>query len=222
MNTVNRIALSFQKRASEKYSDFRSLSSVQDEELADQLFNIFESICTSTSYEQEDETTLDYETADNEYDEYQEDSDAQIEDAEYEEGNDQKSVFETFSVSYMQRALDYYDAINPKTGKRAHTWKSVQHTFKRIPHQSYMARFREYVEKGGTNKEKLESLENRVYNSFERARDLLCPVHDMDLKRWAIQESRVIKIQSFVASDKWILNFKRKHNICSRKITKAR
>ncbi len=77
MNTVNRIALSFQKRASEKLSHLRSLASVQEEELADQLFNIFESICTSTSYDQEDKTTLDYNTAENEYDECEEESDTQ-------------------------------------------------------------------------------------------------------------------------------------------------
>lgn len=185
MNTVNRIALSVQKRASEKFSDLRSLTLLQEEELADQLFNIFESVCTSTSYE---------------HDECQEELDTDTEDAEHEEDNNQKSVFESFSLSYMQQALEYYNVTNSKTGKRIHTWKSVQHKFRRIPHQSYMARFREYVEKRGTNKEKLESLENRVYSSVDRARDLLCPVHDVDLKRWTIRESRIIKIQNFVAA----------------------
>ena len=85
------------------------------------MFNILESISTSTSYEQDDEATLSYNTADNEYDKCEEESNAQTKDAEYEENNDQKSVFEFFSLSYMQRALDYYDAINPKTGKHLHT-----------------------------------------------------------------------------------------------------
>ena len=91
-----------------------------------------------------------------------------------------------------------------------------------MDHQSYMAHFREYVEKGETNKEKPDSLENRVYSSFEKSRDLFCPAHHTDLKRRAIREAKIIKLQKFVASDKWILNFKRKHDICSRKITKAR
>jgi hypothetical protein len=54
----------------------------------------------------------------------------------------------------MKRALAYYDAINPKTGKRSHTWKSVQNKFKRISHQTYMARFRDYVGKVVQRKKK--------------------------------------------------------------------
>ncbi|CAF4575949.1 unnamed protein product, partial [Didymodactylos carnosus] len=121
----------------------------------------------------------------------------------------------------MKRALEYYDAINPKTGKRSHTWKCVHNKFRRIAHQSYMARFREYVEKEGTKKPKVDSIEDYVYNNFERARDILCPVHDMDLKRWAIRKARMISLHDFVASDHWILNIKHKHDICSRKIIKV-
>ena len=122
----------------------------------------------------------------------------------------------------MERALAFYDAINPKTGKRSHTWKSVQNKFKRITHQYYMARFRDYVEQGGTKKEKIDLLNDYVYKNFEHARDLLCPVHDLDLKRWTIRKARMISFHDFVASDHWILNFKHKHNICSRKIIKVR
>ena len=133
MNTVNRIALSFQKRASDKLSELRSFTSVHEEELADRLLNIFESIYTSTSYDHESEMALDYNTTDNEYDACEEKSDTQIEAAECEENNDQKLEFDSFSLLYMQRSLDYYDAINPKLGKCAHTWKSVQHIFKEFP-----------------------------------------------------------------------------------------
>ena len=76
-----------------------------------------------------------------------------------------------------------------------------------IPHHSYMTCCSEHIEKSRTNK-KLGSLENRVCSGFERSRNLLYPAHDMDLKRWAIRESRINKSQNFVASDKWILNFK--------------
>jgi len=54
----------------------------------------------------------------------------------------------------MKRAVDHYDAINPKTGKPSHTWESVQHKFQGIPHQPYMALFRDYVKQGGIKKER--------------------------------------------------------------------
>ena len=81
----------------------------------------------------------------------------------------------------MKRALAYYDAMNPKTGKQSHTWKSVQNKFKRVTRQYYMARFRDYVKQSGTKKEKIDLLNDYVYNNFEHARDPLCPVHDLDL-----------------------------------------
>ena len=82
-------------------------------------------------------------------------------------------MFESFSLSYMKRALDYYDTMNPKTGKRSHTWKSIQNKFQKISHQSYMACFRDYVEQAGTKIETIDSLNDYVYNNFEQARNLL-------------------------------------------------
>jgi hypothetical protein len=222
MDEINRIIQLFRERSFKELSTSSSLNPSQQEEIANHLFNVFESIWTSTSYDQEEETTLDYNTSDDESDDCDEDVDEPSDDPTYEEKNEVKSALESFSLSYMKRALAYYDAINPKTGKRSHTWKSVQNKFKRITHQSYMARFRDYVEQGGTTKEKINLVNDYVYNNFERARDQLYPVHDIDLRRWAIRKARMISLQGFLASDHWISNFKFKHNICSRKITKVR
>jgi hypothetical protein len=127
MGEANRIIQLFQERASNELSVSSSLTPVQEEEdLANQLFDVFESIWTSTSYNQEDETTLDHNTSDNETDECEEDFDESSNDSDYEEKDEETPVFESFSLPYKKRALDYYDAINPKIGKRSHTWKSVQ------------------------------------------------------------------------------------------------
>lgn len=221
MAEVNRIIRMLQERTSKELSDLSSVTSYQEEELADQLFNVFESLWTSTAYNQEDETTLDHNTSDNEMDEIEENSAEEAHDPDYQEEDEDEPVFQSFSLSYMKRALDYYDAINPKTGKRSHTWKSVHNKFKRVTHQSYMARFRDYVEREGTTKEKIDSLNDYVYNNFERARDILCPIHELDLRRWAIRRARMMSLHDFVASDHWISTFKQKHNICSRKIIKV-
>ena len=215
MSEVNRIMELFQEQARKELPASSSLTHIQENEIADQLFNVFESIWTSTSYNEENEITVDHNTMDNEIEECEEDLD-------YEAKDEETPVFESFSLSYMKRALDYYDAINPKTGKRSHTWRNVQNKFRRIKDQSYMSRFRDYIEKGGTKKQKVDSVDDYVYNNFERARDLLCAVHDIDLKRWAVRKARMMSLHGFVASDHWILNFKHKHNICSRKIIKVR
>ena len=169
MGEVNRIMQLFQKRASNELPVSSSLTRIQEEELANQLFDVFESILTSTSYNQEDETTLDYNTSDDETYQSEEDFDTSYNDPDYEEKDNETSVFESFSLSYMKRALDYYDAINLKTGKRSHTWKSVQNKFQRISYQSYIVRFRDYVEQGRTKIEKIDSLNDYVYNNFEQA-----------------------------------------------------
>ena len=85
-----------------------------------------------------------------------------------------------------------------------------------------MARFRDYVEQGGTKIEKIDSLNDYVYNNFEQARNLLCAVHEIDLKRWAIRKARTMSLHDCVASDRWVSKFKNNYNICSRKIIKIR
>ena len=173
-------------------------TSFEGEKLTGDLFIVLESVLTSSTYDEDDETTLDH----NETDGCEEDFDDSCHDPDYEE----QPVFESFSLSYMKRAIVYYDAINPKAGQRALTSRNVQSKFKRISYQSYMTRFRRYVEEGGTKKQKVDSLNDYVYNNFERVRDLLCPVHDMDLKRWAVRQARFMSFYDFVTSDTWLLN----------------
>ena len=145
MSETSQIIQLFRERTSKEFLAASSLTPFQEEELANKLFEVFESVYTSTSYNEEAETTVDDNTSDNEIDEC-EDVDELSDDPDYEQEEEEKQVFESFSLSYMKSALAYYDAINPKTGKRSHTWKSVQNNFKQVTHQYYMARFRNYVE----------------------------------------------------------------------------
>jgi len=45
-------------------------------------------------------------------------------------------------------------------------------------------------------------------------------IHGLDLRRWALEAKKEINFLHFKAGATWILNFKRKHGIVSRKITK--
>ena len=67
----------------------------------------------------------------------------------------------------MKRAIEFYDDIDEKTSERKHSWKNVKHRFRRIPYQYYLARFRTYIEESGTKKQKIDSVEDFVYDKFE-------------------------------------------------------
>ena len=56
----------------------------------------------------------------------------------------------------------------------------------------------------------------------ERAREKALPVHQIDLRRWALNKAMDESLHNFVASSHWLFAFKHKHHINSRKITKVR
>ena len=125
-----------------------------------------------------------------------------------------------FSLEYMKQAIDFYDELNEKTGKKKHSWKTFQHHFRKVKNRSYIERFRKYVENGGTKRQKLDQIDHYTFEKFERARSEFHFVHDIHLKRWALQKAREINDKTFEASDSWVLHFKRRHALCSRKVTK--
>ncbi len=85
-----------------------------------------------------------------------------------------------------------------------------------------MYNYIEYVKNGGKRRQKLKNVSERLYEKFQNARKNLLPVHDIDLKRWALEIAKEENLNSnqFKASDSWIAIFKRKHRISARKITK--
>ena len=147
--------------------------------------------------------------------------DEQFDEQLLEADNDQHHHLQKhFSILYMKRAIDFYDHINEKTGQKSHSWKAFQHRFPKVKNRSYIERFRKYLESGGTKKQKLDQIDQYTYNKFEKARSKFHFVHDIHLKRWASQKAREINDRTFEASDYWIFQFKRRHALCSRKVTK--
>ncbi|CAF4733169.1 unnamed protein product [Rotaria sp. Silwood1] len=55
----------------------------------------------------------------------------------------------------------------------------------------------------------------------DEARQSYLPVHDLGLRRWDLEKAKQELLHDFVASEKWLFNFKIQHNICSRKVTKV-
>ncbi|CAF1071767.1 unnamed protein product [Rotaria sordida] len=213
---------------SNKVSHNSSSSINHDEEhVALNLYKCSESILESTSHTFETENMLDH---DDELD----DEDVEdflpltftdehldpIKDTDY-ELIDEYNLQNHFSLDYMKRVVDYYDEINPITGKRKRKWQTVKHRFQRVPNPQCITRFRKYIEAGGTKKQKMDDVDIYVYDQFEHARHNFLSVHDIDLRRWGLKKARELHLKDFQASEGWLWNFKYRHGICSRRINEV-
>ena len=198
--------------------------SVRDEDVAKQLFENLLSILNSTEYRFETQDTLDYsfdidesvEADGNDVDE----EDAQDTDYKEDDDDDEKNLLNQFSIEYMKKVIFYHDEVNPRTGKKKQTWRALQHTFQTVKSRSYIERFHKYVAAGGTKKQKLEEIDEFTFGCFEKGRAQLLSVHEIDIKHWALKKAREINDTTFAATDFWRHQFKRRHRICGRKITK--
>lgn len=83
-----------------------------------------------------------------------------------------------------------------------------------------LQRWEASVDRGGTNKDKSRYVTEYVLIRFKEALDSGNIIHDIDLRRWALQAKGEIQYDSFKASHWWIWHFKKVHKIVSRKITK--
>ena len=120
----------------------------------------------------------------------------------------------------MDKAVQFYDKRNSKTGKRKHSWNMFHRHFNRVPNRAYITHFRKYMASRGTKRHKINQIDAFVYESFENSRGKLLLVHDIDLGWWGLRKAKEIFLNDFVASEKWLFNFTHQYNICSRKITK--
>lgn len=199
--------------------------SFRDEDVAKQLLENLISIMNCTEYRFEIQDTLDYTFDVNQLAEIEEDSSDEEEeddaqDTDYNNNEIDHNFLHQFSLEYMKKVVFYYDEISSRTGKRKHSWRALQHTFKSVKSRNYIDRFRKYIAAGGTKQHKLQEIDSYVFGCFEKARTQLLSVHEIDLKHWALKKAREIDDITFTASDFWLHQFKRRHHICGRKITK--
>jgi hypothetical protein len=223
-----------------KKDGYQPKGNKQIHEFIQYLFETIQTFLSTLSFEIYDESTLDqtHSSDDSSEDEFQEGDSQESEDieeteSEEMESNDEQTGSTTeiggkkdeqstdkFSLQYMKQVLDYYDEIN-QNGKRKHSWKSVSRRFRRIPHRQYIFRFRDYVRRNGSKRQKLDEIDAHVFTLFREARDQSLCIHDADLQRWAVTKAQQQSMFEFVASNHWVQNFKYKHRIVSRKISKV-
>ena len=160
-------------------------SNPHEEEIINSLLKMIDDVCNYTSYQIESDTTLDYDDEEGFGDFEDEDVNSADESVDpcFDETAESKNMTTkaNFSLEYMRKVSDYFDARDSK-GRKRHIWKSTQNRFKSIPQRQYITRFRHYTEQHGTKREKLQIIDDLVYDMFEEARENVLPVHDRDLR----------------------------------------
>ncbi len=113
-------------------------------------------------------------------------------------------------------AVNYWKSA--QKGKRK--FSSVKANFRFLTNESQLYRFEKQIQNYGTRKDKLKIIWDHILDEFKNAMQKKLPVHDNDIRRWAISKARTLEFNSFTASKFWLWKFKSTNRIRSRKINK--
>jgi len=94
------------------------------------------------------------------------------------------------SISQKKKILDYIDC-HPN-----HSFKSIKKRHPAFKHSFYKSRWRYQIECGGSEEEILQSIEEYTLEHFREARKQCKSVHDVDIKRWAVEKSLEFRYRS--------------------------
>ncbi|CAF3617883.1 unnamed protein product [Rotaria sp. Silwood1] len=202
INTNNVLNL-FSELVRRKYPESaRNEPSSNDHELADQLFLLFDQLLNSTELLVDNIVTLDFDIYNDDNEDYEEES------------------TETNPIIIDGIKYSYATMIAVVEYSKTHTFLSLRNRYRSIKYKQQLRRIKQYVNAQGTRKQKLQRIDEYVFSEFVRARESYLPIHDFDLRGLAIKKARSLNLNGFTASHRWMLDFKRRHNISSRKITK--
>ncbi|CAF3032526.1 unnamed protein product [Rotaria sp. Silwood2] len=199
--------------------------SQKEREVAEHLSETINSFTDCKQYRCEEEMTLDLgdksdESDDNDLDTVYCDENTSKADDEWE---DKENVLEPrhlkkYSLEFMKEVVEFADTTD-ENGKRRRSWNTIYNRYRTLPDRTYVNRFRKYIQQHGTKRQKIENIDELVFKKFLNGREQSLPIHDLDIRRWALKAAHEHQLKDFKASDKWLYNFKCKYNIVSRKIT---
>lgn len=199
--------------------------SQKERELALHLCETITAFNKCKNVEYEEETTLDLGEISDEHESevddktFHDDNSSEADDEwEAKESEGEGCNLNDYSLQYMKEVVAYADAKDA-SGKRRRSWKTIHHKYRRIPAQSYISRFRKYIEQQGTKRQKTQNIDEMVFEMFVEARKKNLMVHDLDIQRWALKIAKDVKLDEFHASEGWVKHFKARHGIVSRRVT---
>ncbi|CAF4180350.1 unnamed protein product, partial [Rotaria sordida] len=199
--------------------------SQKEREVAEHLSETINSFTDCKQYHYEEEITLDLADKSDESDNSDPDT-VYCEESiskSYDEWKDKENVLEPrhlrkYSLDFMKEVVDFADAKD-QNGKRRRSWKTIYNRYRTLPDQTYVNRFRKYIQQHGTKHQKIQNIDELVFKKFVHAREQSLPIHDLDIRRWALKAAHEHQLEGFKASDKWLYNFKWNYKTLSRKIT---
>lgn len=110
--------------------------------------------------------------------------------------------------------------------KAHHSWPSMVSRFRKLEGRSESLLYQwesKHVKDPDNKRSRMQKVNGAVRIRFEVNRDNGIPVHETDLRRWALEENDQLgdsKIIGFKASRGWVRNFKINNRIVDRKIVK--
>ncbi|CAF3401617.1 unnamed protein product, partial [Rotaria sp. Silwood2] len=146
-----------------------SCISQKEREVAQHLSETITKLNECKIFEFEVETTLGVGETSNEYENeddkntfYDDNSSEADDEWESKENERERHDLSDYSLEYMKEVVAYADAKD-SSGKRRRAWKSVHEKYKRIPAQTYISRFRKYLEQQGTKRQKIQKVDEMVF-----------------------------------------------------------
>jgi hypothetical protein len=201
------------KEVRNKYEYKFSQTTKSEKEFANKLFEILAEVSENNNFNISENETLDTVESDDYLDQNIDqiicDNDPDFDINEENSGFLIENKF--IELEKMKKVIEY---------SKNHKFSSVQKNFRFVKHPIYITRFKEYIDKMGTNREKLFKVQTQTYDMFKNARINLLPVHDIDIKRWSLKIAKTLNLNNFKASNSWINKFKITYRIRSRKVTK--
>lgn len=107
---------------------------------------------------------------------------------------------------------------------KAHpTWslKSLQSKgASRLKHMRDLKIWEQHIKNGGTRKDKYNTIDSWTYDRFVEARCCNQQITTRNLQQWALAAASQFPELEFKASESWVIDFKQRHKIRQRKITR--
>ena len=163
------------EKVSLKHGAQSTIVSEQEQSVANHLIDLLQDLSISDAYDIETEESLEMaDTESHHSDEIQDFVDESISDTEY-------GTY-TYSFEYVKKVVDY--------ARPGISFTTIQHAFPRVKDRKQLQRFRDYVERNGNRSHKLQRIERFTINRFQHARQECLPVHDLDIRRWALAQAK--------------------------------
>lgn len=123
-------------------------------------------------------------------------------------------------IDNTQRRISYDTMQNiVRLADQGQTEKSIKGKYKWYT-RKYLPSFRKQLTVGGDPAlVRFRKIDEMVDKRVDKAMDAGAPIHDYILRRWALEAADEIGDENFVASDSWILKFKKRHQVLSKAVT---